>query len=81
MTDFDSLSIPYEERQKLKNEMQHLVGKRIRCLSMHDPYSPIPPGTLGTVFSIDDALTIHVNWDTGSNLGLVFMVDSFEEVK
>lgn len=48
---------------------------------MDDPYHPVPPGTLGKVTMVDDAGTIHVNWQTGSSLGLIEGVDSFEILK
>lgn len=54
-------------------------GMKIRCLSMNDPY-PILDGTIGTVSFIDDAGTIHMQWENGSTLGLVEGVDQFEIV-
>lgn len=38
----------------------------------------VPPGTLGTVDSIDDGGTIHVVWDNGSRLGLLPGQDEWE---
>ncbi len=29
-------------------------GTRIELISMNDPYAPVPPGTRGTVESVDD---------------------------
>ena len=54
------------------------IGSRIRLIYMYDPYTNIPKGTLGTVRNIDDIGTIHVNWDTGHNLGLAYDVDDYE---
>lgn len=53
-------------------------GAIVKLISMDDPYHPVPPGTLGKVTMVDDAGTIHVNWQTGSSLGLIEGVDSFE---
>lgn len=49
---------------------QRLVGCRIKLLKCNDAYTKIPTGTLGTVSMVDDAGTVHVNWDNGSTLGL-----------
>lgn len=38
----------------------------------------VPPGTEGTVDSVDDAGTIHVDWDNGSRIGLLPKRDVFE---
>jgi Domain of unknown function (DUF4314) len=56
------------------------VGKRVRCILMMDE-NPVPPGTEGTVMSVDDSPTIHVMWDNGSTLGLIPGVDGFEVIK
>lgn len=40
----------------------------------------VPPGTLGTVTSIDDTGTLHVEWDNGSRLGLIAGQDEWEPV-
>ena len=50
-------------------------GSRVELLSMADPYTDIPPGTMGTVTCIDDTGTVFVKWDTGSSLGVVYGVD------
>ena len=55
------------------------AGIRVRLLKMDDDQAP-PYNTLGTVKNIDDMGTIHVSWDTGSSLGLIYGVDRFETV-
>jgi len=61
-------------------------GMRIRLISMNDgdtanyPVKPsvIEPKSLGTVSFIDDAMQIHVIWDSGRALALIPESDEFE---
>lgn len=55
-------------------------GTRVTLVSMDDPYAKIPEGTEGTVRLVDSMGTIHVNWDNGSSLGVVYGVDSISKV-
>lgn len=55
-------------------------GTRIELINMDDPYSPIQPGTRGSVAAVDDIGTIHMNWDNGRTLGLVPGEDSFRKL-
>ena len=55
-------------------------GTKVRLLGMEDIQAP-PVGTLGIVMFVDDIGTIHVRWENGSSLGLVWGEDSFEEVR
>lgn len=55
-------------------------GCRIKCLNMNDPYHAVPSGTMGTVNYVDDAGTIHMNWDNGQSLGLIPGEDSFQRI-
>lgn len=53
------------------------VGLRVELVSMDDPYNTrLTPGAKGTVMGVDDIGTIHVKWDCGSTLGVVYGVDS-----
>ena len=49
-------------------------GCRVKLVKMNDDQAP-PVGTCGTVAYVDDIGTIHVNWDNGSSLGVVFGED------
>lgn len=51
-------------------------GCRVELMSMEeDPYVKLTPGELGTVQFVDDAGQIHVSWDSGHSLALVFPED------
>ena len=52
-------------------------GTRIELISMKDPYSPVPPGTRGTVRMVDDAGKIHPKFDNGRTLGIIVGEDEF----
>ena len=57
------------------------VGCRVTLNYMNDPYTKIPKGTKGTVVAVDDVGTIHVRWDCGSSLGVVYGEDSCSQIK
>lgn len=56
-------------------------GTRVMLLKMDDPYSKLKTGDKGTVRYIDDMGTIHVNWDCGSSLGVVFGEDECKRIE
>ena len=51
-------------------------GCRVKLICMNDPYHDLKAGSMGTVTHVDDIGTIHVAWDCGSTLGVVYGVDS-----
>lgn len=52
------------------------AGARVELVRMDDLYNTkLVPGCKGTVKSVDDAGTIHVAWDCGSSLGVVYGED------
>lgn len=54
-------------------------GCRVELVRMDDPQAP-PIGTFGTVIGVDDIGTIHVNWDTGSCLGVAYGEDACRRI-
>lgn len=67
-------------RKALSVSQQRRKGIRVRLIAMDDKQAP-PKGTEGTVQFVDDAGTIHVQWDTGSSLGLVPGADEWEIIE
>ena len=55
-------------------------GTRIILIRMSDPYTNLKKGDRGTVTLVDDIGTIHVNWDRGSTLGVVFGEDECRRI-
>jgi len=53
------------------------IGKKIQLVYTDDQYTKLKPGDFGIVRLVDDTGTIHVNWENGSNLGLIPGVDKF----
>lgn len=61
---------------------QYPVGSRVELIHMDDPYNKkLVPGCKGTVRCVDDIGTIHVSWDCGSSLGVVYGEDSCRVIK
>lgn len=50
------------------------VGAKVELVRMDDIQAP-PVGTKGVVEFIDDIGTIHVKWENGSSLGVVYGED------
>ncbi len=56
-------------------------GTRVELISMNDPYNrKLKPGDQGTVISVDDIGTIHVDWDCGSGLGVAYGEDCVKKI-
>ena len=49
-------------------------GTKVELVRMNDPQAPAPE-TLGTVMLVDDLGSIHVSWENGSTLAVVFGSD------
>ena len=72
--------------REIRREMLEMLGKkftkgtRVSLVRMNDPYSTLKAGDKGTVIMVDDIGTIHVKWDNGSCLGVVFGEDSCRKI-
>jgi hypothetical protein len=53
---------------------EYPVGAKVELVRMCDFQAP-PIGTTGIVQFVDDMGTIHVNWSTGSSLGVAYGED------
>lgn len=57
------------------------AGTRVELISLDDPYNrKLAPGDKGTVAFVDDIGTVHINWDSGSQLGIVLGVDCIKKL-
>ena len=70
--------ITREEVERLRQ--QYPAGTVVKLVRMDDSQAP-PPGTKGIVRYVDDIGTIHVSWETGSSLGIVYGMDKIEKVR
>ena len=71
--------ISKEALQSLRD--RYPKGTRVELVSMDDPYNrKLTPGCQGTVVSVDSIGTIHVAWDCGSSLGIVYGADQCGKV-
>ena len=51
-------------------------GTKVVCDYMEDMHG-VSSGTKGTVMFVDDIGTVHVRWENGSSLGLIYGEDKF----
>lgn len=54
-------------------------GDSVILLQMDDAQAP-PIGTKGKVLFVDDTGSIHVNWETGGSLAIVYGVDKCRKI-
>ena len=67
-------NITKETLDRIRKE--YPAGARVELVHMNDPYNTkLFPGASGTVVSVDDIGTVHVRWDRGSSLGVVYGED------
>lgn len=67
--------MPYPSKETVEAVRQAFpVGCRVELVQMNDAYAP-PAGTKGTVRVVDDIGSIHVKWDNGSGLAVVYGED------
>lgn len=75
---YDKQFSKFKNRRKAAE--RYPEGCRVKLIQMDDIMAP-PAGTCGTVSYVDDIGSIHVNWDTGSTLAIVYGVDSCMRIK
>ena len=71
--------IKKEELEALREK--YPKGCRVELVKMDDPYREMPPGLRGVVTGIDDSGSIHVAWQNGSSLAVIFGEDECRRVE
>jgi hypothetical protein len=72
-------NISKETLERLRKE--YPTGCRVELTKMNDPYrTDLVPGCKGTVTGVDDAGSIHVRWDIGSSLAVVYGEDACKKL-
>ena len=75
------MNMPFPSRSQVDfTRSCYPPGTRIVLSRMNDPFSPVEPGTRGTVRYVDDAGQIGVAWDNGRSLSLIPGEDSFRKL-
>lgn len=58
----------------------YFEGDRVELIFMNDTYRNMQPGLHGTVTGVDDTGTIHVYWDNGCSLGVIYGEDACKKL-
>lgn len=69
------------QEEVLSLRKQYPKGTNVKLVKMNDKYREMPTGLKGIVESVDDAGTIHVSWENGSNLGIAYGEDECEKIE
>jgi len=56
------------------------IGQRVELLKMDDQHTTLKKGDKGTVTFVDSMNTIHINWDNGSTLGVIYGIDAIKKI-
>ena len=73
-------NIPKETLARLREE--YTEGCRVELTKMSDPFrTDLVPGCRGTVKFVDDTGSIHVSWDIGSSLAVVYGEDACRKLE
>lgn len=67
-----------EEVKEIENKYK--PGLKVKLIKMYDLYAP-PTGTIGTIKGVDSVGNILVNWENGSSLSLISIIDKFEIIE
>lgn len=74
-----NLSIKKEELEALREK--YPKGCRVELVKMDDPFREMPPGLQGVVTDVDDSGSVHVDWQNGSSLAVIFGEDECRKVE
>ena len=74
-----NLAIKKEELEALREK--YPKGCRVELVKMDDPYREMPPRMQGVVTGVDDSGSIHVDWQNGSSLAVIFREDECRRVE
>jgi hypothetical protein len=74
-----NLAIKKEELEALREK--YPKGCRVELVKMDDPYREMPLGMQGVVTGVDDSGSIHVDWQNGSSLAVIFREDECRRVE
>ena len=72
-------SIRPEVLKRLREE--YTPGTKVELIEMNDPYRDMPSGLKGTVTCVDDTGSIHVSWENGSSLAVIYGVDHIRKIQ
>ena len=70
--------IKKEELEALRKKYPE--GCRVELVRMDDPYREMPPGLKGVVTGVDDSGSVHVDWQNGSSLAVIFGEDECRRI-
>ena len=82
---FDILDKQISKRRLSTEEVKEIEDKykpglKVKLIKMYDLYAP-PTGTIGIIKGVDGADNILVNWENGSSLSLISVIDEFEIIE
>lgn len=69
-----------EQQRAARTRLNYPPGTRIELNSMGSDPDPVPPGTRGTVYSVNSYGDIEMEWDNGRKLSLIPSEDSFRKL-
>ena len=58
---------------------EYPVGTKVELIEMCDPYRYLPAGLKGTVYYVDNAGGIHIDWENGSTLAAIHGIDRIKK--
>lgn len=67
----------YNKKQIQRLKEHYVDGLRVELININDEFSELKKGDKGTITRVDDIGQIHVNWDNGSTLALIYGEDFF----